>query len=240
MAFDKNSNGFTFGFATVLVVLVGVLLAFSFLQLKPAKDENVKNEKMQNILASMNVDVVRDEAPALYQQSLRESLILSPDGKVKQGDAMAFDVDLLKEYKACKAGVLDESEVNYPLFVCESEGQELYVIPLMGTGLWGPIWGYVSVKKDGKTIYGSTFDHKGETPGLGAEITMDFFEDQFPERTLVAADGSYTGISVVKAGKGDGRADAVDGITGGTITSDGVDEMLKRTLKVYDMYFKSL
>ena len=164
MAFDKNSNGFTFGFATVLVVLVGVLLAFSYLQLKPAKDENVKREKMQNILAAMNLDVDRDEAPAIYEKSLKEQIVLDFNGNIKTGDLNAFDVDLLKEYKEKKAGVRTAENVNYPLFICEENGEELYVIPMMGTGLWGPIWGYVSVKKDGKTLYGSTFDHKGRNP----------------------------------------------------------------------------
>lgn len=241
MAFDKNSNGFTFGFASVLVILVGVLLAFSYLQLKPYQDENERREKMQNILASMRVDVARDDAPARYENSLVDKMILDPNGKVVEGGD-AFEVDVLKEYREWKAGARDAGDLNYPLFKCKEGDKTLYVIPLVGTGLWGPIWGYVSVEEDGNTLYGSTFDHEGETPGLGAEITMDFFEDQFNGKSMEVAESRAGGdeyISVLKAGKAAGRNDAVDGITGGTITSDGVDEMLERTLAVYDTYFES-
>jgi Na+-transporting NADH:ubiquinone oxidoreductase subunit C len=241
MAFDKNSNGFTFGFATVLVILVGVLLAFSYLKLKPYQQENERREKMQNILASMKVDVVRDDAPARYESSLVNKFILNSEGKVQEGGD-AFEVDVLKQYKEWKAGARAKEDIQYPLFQCKEGEQLLYVIPLVGTGLWGPIWGYISVEEDGNTVFGSTFDHQGETPGLGAEITMDFFEDQFNGKLLEISEGITANnqyISVLKAGKAAGRNDAVDGITGGTITSDGVDEMLERTLAVYDNYFES-
>jgi len=237
MAFDKNSNGFTFTFAAILVVVVGTLLAVSYMGLKPAYDENVRREKMQNILASMNVHVARDEAPAKYTELVHAPFLVDASGKKVDGDAFALDV--LKQYKDWKAGVVRPEDMHYPVDPATHDGQTLFVLPLVGTGLWGPIWGYVSVKDDGRTIYGSTFDHKGETPGLGAEITQDWFQKPFEGKTFTDDKGDYTGIHVYKGGTNTTDPHGVDGISGGTITSSGVDEMLMRTLAIYDKYFKS-
>lgn len=255
MAFDKNSNSFTFIFATVLVVVVGTLLAVTFLALKPAYDENVRREKMQNILASMKVVVERDAAPAQYVKSINETLLVDAQGNVVPGtqkkvdselskDSLAaqpaFSLDVLKQYKDWKAGVVKAEQMKYPVYKAKVEGKDLYVLPVVGTGLWGPIWGYLSVESDGRTFYGSVFDHKGETPGLGAEIATPFFTDQFPGKTFTEQDGSYTGIHVYKGGSQTTDPHGVDGISGGTITSQGVDEMLMRSLAIYDQYLKSV
>ncbi len=238
MAFDKNSNSFTFIFATVMVVVVGTLLAVTFLALKPAYDENIRREKMQNILASVKVKVDRDAAPAKYDELVKETLVVDANGAPTDGDA--FSLDVLKQYKDWKAGVGKAEDMKFPVYKANTEGKELFVLPMVGTGLWGPVWGYVSVESDGRTIYGSTFDHKGETPGLGAEIATPVFIDQFPGKTITEEDGSYTGIKVYKGGSGTTDPHGVDGISGGTITSDGVSEMLMRTLAVYDKYLKSV
>jgi Na+-transporting NADH:ubiquinone oxidoreductase subunit C len=237
MAFDKNSNQFTFIFAIVLVVVVGTLLAVTYLGLKPEHDENVRREKMQNILASMKIDVARDDAPAKYAELIKETLVVDGNGKVVDGDA--FELDVLKQYKDWKAGVVKESDLKYPVYLANKDGQELYVLPLVGTGLWGPIWGYVCMKDDGRTIYGSTFDHKGETPGLGAEISLPIFEEPFEGKTITDESGTFKGITVYKGGSQTTDPHGVDGISGGTITSQGVDEMLKRLLAVYDQYLKT-
>lgn len=238
MAFDKNSNSFTFIFATVLVVVVGTLLAVTFLALKPAYDENVRREKMQNILASMKVKVERDAAPAKYEELVKETVLVDAEGKPVEGDA--FGLDVLKQYKDWKAGVMKAEDMKYPVYKANSEGKDLFVLPLVGTGLWGPIWGYLSVESDGRTIYGAVYDHKGETPGLGAEIATPIFTDRFPGKTITNDDGSYAGIHVYKGGSQTTDPHGVDGISGGTITSQGVDEMLMRTLATYDKYLKSV
>lgn len=238
MAFDKNSNSFTFIFSTVLVVVVGSLLAVTYLALKPAYDENIRREKMQNILASMDVEVDRDAAPAKYAELVKETLLVDAQGQPVEGDA--FSLDVLKQYKDWKAGVLKAEDLKYPVYKANKDGELLYVLPMMGTGLWGPVWGYLSVKDDGRTIFGSTFDHKGETPGLGAEIATPLFEEPFKGKTITEEDGTYTGIKVYKGGTGTTDPHGVDGISGGTITSQGVDEMLMRTLAIYDVYLKSV
>ena len=130
-------------------------------------------------------------------------------------------------------------DMKYPVYKANGPEGALYILPMVGTGLWGPVWGYLSVKSDGRTVFGSTFDHKGETPGLGAEIVTPVFQEQFKGKTITESDGPYTGIKVYKGGSQTTDPHGVDGISGGTITSDGVSEMLMRTLAIYDHYLKT-
>lgn len=243
---NTNSNSYTVIFSAVMVVIVATILAFTAEGLKPKQQENVRREKMQNILSSMGVETDRDGAAALFDVHVKERLVLNSQGKevsrksgeVKQGDnADAFNIDVQKEYKEWKAGSRKADDINYPLFICDKDGNTVYVVPLVGTGLWGPIWGYVALESDMETIAGTSFDHKTETPGLGAEIKEKFFQVQFEGKKIFDESGDFTSVTVVKGGaNGDHQVDA---ISGGTITSVGVDEMLARTLKVYEPYFKS-
>jgi Na+-transporting NADH:ubiquinone oxidoreductase subunit C len=128
------------------------------------------------------------------------------------------------------------SEAQLPLYVCEVEGETKYVLPLYGAGLWGPIWGYVALNADKETIYGVYFSHAGETPGLGAEITnRDKFQVPFIGKKALNADGDVI-ISVVKNGKVQNAECEVDGISGGTITSNGVNAMLKDGIGLYKAF----
>lgn len=257
MAFDVNSNKYTFIFATVMVVVVATLLALASESLKPMQKENVANEKRQNILSSIGIDVAASEAEVAYNKNLVKALVLDANGDVVENPTVeAFEIDVLKDYKsglsniyksnagdmeAMKAELLawGDGGVNYPLFVLEKDGENVFVVPVVGTGLWGPIWGYVTVAKDGKTVVGAVFDHKSETPGLGAEINQASFQKPFEGKTIFDEAGEFTGIKVIKGGaKGDPHG--VDAISGGTITSNGVTEMLMRTLKLYEPYFQSL
>lgn len=238
MAIDKNSNSFTFIFAIAMVVVVGALLALTYTSLKPLQTENVRKEKMQNILAAMNVKVARDDAPPLYKELIKDTKVVDASGKLVEGDA--FTLDVRKQYKDEKARVITADQMKYPLYVAEKDGKPLYILPMVGTGLWGPVWGYVAVADDGRTILGSIFDHQGETPGLGAEISTPIFTKQFPGKTFVDESGKFTSINVYKGGTQTTDPHGVDGISGGTITSDGVDEMLARTLAVYDSYLRSV
>jgi Na+-transporting NADH:ubiquinone oxidoreductase subunit C len=246
MAIDKNSNSFTFTFAIVMVVVVGSLLAFTYMQLKPAQQENVRREKMQNILAAMNVKVARDQAPELYAKLIKSVPVVDAAGREVKGvdtdptEGAGFSLDVQKQFRDEKAGVITADQMQYPVYIAEQDGKPLYILPMVGTGLWGPVWGYVAVDDDGRTILGSTFDHKGETPGLGAEIATPIFTKQFPGKTFVDEAGKFTSIKVYKGGTQTQDPHGVDGISGGTITSDGVGEMLARTLAIYDTYLRSV
>ena len=126
-----------------------------------------------------------------------------------------------------------------PLYISNIDGSEKYIIPLRVTGLWGPIWGYISLDNDMNTVYGAVFDHKAETPGLGAEINRDFFEKPFNGKRIFDLEGDFVSIAVVKGGAKENDYHGVDGISGGTITSDGVTAMLKERLDKYLPYFEN-
>ena len=127
-----------------------------------------------------------------------------------------------------------------PVYECQLPEGTKYVLPMYGAGLWGPIWGYVSVNADGSTIYGAYFDHQGETPGLGAEIAKPDFCNQFEGKHFFI-NGKFEPVQVVKNGqKPVGDADYVDGISGGTITSKGVGAMIDNCLAPYAAFLNSL
>lgn len=227
---DVNSNKYTIGFSIVMVVIVALLLAFASEGLKPMQNQNIEREKMQNILKSVGVEVTRDEAKDAFDKYITEQIVLNDKGEQIEGDA--FKVDVLKEYKS-------GGQKNFPIFIYENEGSKKYIIPLVGKGLWGPIWGYIALEEDKNTVAGATFDHKGETPGLGAEINQGWFQDPFVGKKVFDESGEYQSIKVVKGGATEGNKHAVDAISGGTITGNGVTEMLVITLKIYEPYLKS-
>ena len=145
----------------------------------------------------------------------------------------AFTVDLKKEN--AKA----EEDRNLPVYVCtDDDGSKKYVFPVRGTGLWGPIWGYVAMQADFVTIAGAVFDHQGETPGLGAEINTSNFQEQFTGKKIFNASGKFVSIQVNKAGIPETES-SVDAISGGTITSKGLEQMLYDCLSLYSTYINT-
>ena len=232
MAINKESTGYTFLFASLLVIVVGAGLALVSMGLKPMQDKNSVVKKKMDILGALNIESTRKNANDLYDQYIitDECVVLASDGSVKDG-VEAFDVDIKKQYKDKTLAVEDR---DYPLYVASVDGKTKYVIPMVGSGLWGPIWGYIAVDEDKETIYGAKFDHKTETPGLGAEIKQSFYYDQYVGEKITSD------IKSVKDGSGKAPSNGkVDGITGGTITSKGVEEMVNRTLGVYVKYFNN-
>jgi len=214
MAINRESNGYVIGFSIVMVVVVGTLLAGVAMALQPIQKANVRNEKMQNILQSTGMEISRDDAGKAFKDIVVKRVILDFYGNVVEGSEMSNS---------------DPIESGNEL--CDVKGDTYYVAPVQGQGLWAAIWGYVSIKSDGTTVKGAVFDHKSETPGLGAEIAYKPFQNQFIDKQI-AKNGAYTSISVIKPGPSLDEQ-TVDGISGGTFTSAGVDEMLKRTLVVY-------
>ena len=240
MAFNKEGNGYTVLFAAILVAVVGAGLAALSVGLKPAQQGNVKIKNKMDILGAIKVTAKRKTADDLYAQyiSADDCLVLDENGNLKEG-VDVVGVDIQKEYKEEIGGKLLAADMNYPLYMADVDGAKKYIIPMVGSGLWGPIWGYVAVNDDLESIYGATFFHKGETPGLGAEISTDMFQDQFNEEKI-STEGVYTKMLMMKDASGQSELHKVDGITGGTITSKGVEEMLDRTLQVYVDYFKKI
>jgi Na+-transporting NADH:ubiquinone oxidoreductase subunit C len=237
---DVNKNSYTFGFAAIMVIVVAVILSGTSIILKDAQYSNVELEKKQNILRSVGVNVNRDQAAIEYPVYIKEELVLNHLGEIIN-NLSAFDVDLSKEVK--KSIVEDDENIPLeertsllPLYISEVEGETKYIIPLRGKGLWGPIWGFISFNADLNTVFAAVFDHKAETPGLGAEINTSLFQNVFQGKTIFEK-GEFVSIFVQKGGS-NGDIHKVDGISGGTITSDGVTDMLNERLKRYLPYFR--
>ncbi|NPA44411.1 MAG: NADH:ubiquinone reductase (Na(+)-transporting) subunit C [Chlorobi bacterium] len=221
---DTNSNIYTFIYASVMVILVAAVLAFTAIKLQPLQEKNIRVEKMQNILQSVGIESTVENAETLYNKYITKQIVVNYKGEEIEGDA--FKTNLSAQYKAKK-----EDKVLPVFFVKLDDGKELEVIPLTGKGLWGPIWGYVALENDFNTIYGAVFDHKGETPGLGAEINKSWFEEPFKGKTLFEGD-DFVSITMYKGGKGAAKLagdtkHGCDAISGGTITSKGLERMFK-------------
>ncbi len=230
---NVNSNKYTYLFATVLVVVVAVLLSSLFIALKPIQDKNVVQEKRQDILKSVGVLVDRSESEEAFAKYVSKSVVVKNGVVVSEDPTIAFEIDMAKAVK------VDVADREVPLYIAEKDGETFYILPMRGAGLWGPIWGYLALKSDGNTVAGATFGHKGETPGLGAEIALDGFQGQFPGKKIM--DGStFMSISVIKPGKNVNPVYEVDGVSGGTITSVGVDNMIRNCLQPYVGYFEKL
>ena len=235
---DKNSNIYTFLFVGVMVIGIASILAFTSQTLKPMQKENVKNEKMQNILSTIGINVSREEAEGLYSKYIKEELALKVDGSVNESLNPFSEINLAKELKK------DYSDQHFPLYVAEIDSEKFYIIELRGVGLWDAIWGYMSLKSDFNTINGVSFDHKGETAGLGAEITKDWFKDSFVNEKVFNENGDLVGITVLKGNNDPNNTDKddheVDAISGSTITGDGVTDMIIERLNNYLPYLKKL
>ncbi|MFO7868775.1 MAG: NADH:ubiquinone reductase (Na(+)-transporting) subunit C [Bacteroidales bacterium] len=239
----ERSNTYVFIYAIVLVVIVAAVLSFTAYSLKDRQIANVENEKRENILATLQIPYEGKDVQDLYNKYVTESFIIKPDGNTvpyiikKEGKSIdtvyAFDLNLKDVYSK------PESDRNLPLYKASVEGKTVYVIPLRGKGLWGPIWGYISLKEDLSTVFGVVFDHKGETPGLGAEISNESFMNQFPDKKIFNKQGEFKSIEVIKGGAKPNNPHGVDAVSGGTITSNGVTNMLQNSLEGYLPFLQS-
>ena len=240
---DKNL--YTVFFAIIMVIIVGTLLAFTASALKERIAENKRIEKQQNILYAMGVNenegnkanfVSKDKVGEIFKKYITNQLVIQ-EGKESQ-DENAYLIDIKKEQESAKDG----NARRLPLFIGEREGKKFYIAPIRGKGLWDAIWAYVAMDEN-MVVQGAYFDHKGETPGLGANIKERFFMDDFIGEHLMF-NGTFKGITVSKSNgdpKNEDKTDnEVDAIAGSTITGDGVTAMIRNELKLYVPYFKNL
>jgi Na+-transporting NADH:ubiquinone oxidoreductase subunit C len=223
------SNRYIFIFSSVMVIVVATLLSMAATVLQPRQLKNLEIEKKKSMLESIGVESVRETTEKLFSKYIKESFVLNSKGEVVEGTD-AFPVALYVEQKK-------PLEQQYlPVFLATTDsGEKITILPVQGKGLWGPIYGYVSVKPDMNTIYGVTFDHKGETPGLGSEINTTSFESMFKGKKLFEAD-KFVSIGVLKGGAKPGDTHGVDAISGGTITSKGLEKMLQDCIVKYNDY----
>jgi Na+-transporting NADH:ubiquinone oxidoreductase subunit C len=232
---NRDSNIYTFLFATLMVFVVASVLAYTSYSLKDLQNENVRKEKMQNILSTVGIQTDRDGAEKLFNQYITEQLAIKSDGSIDNSVNVFKDVKLALELKKTP------ENQDFPLYVAEIDSEKFYIIPIRGNGLWNAIFGYISIKEDLNTIKGVVFDHVGETAGLGAEITQDWFIERFIDEKLFDAQSNLMGVTVSKTNNDPSNLDKndheVDAISGATITGDGVTDMIKERITHYVPYF---
>lgn len=232
---NKQSNTYTIIYAVVLVLIVGVVLSVVYQALRPQQEENIANDKKRQILAAALITPSEGETISeLYEQHIKASFIVnSKGGKIDDGiDPFSVKVD--QEVKK------PADDRLLPVYECSTDAGTKYIVPVYGAGLWGPIWGYIALDSNGETIYGAYFAHQGETPGLGAEIEKPAFSTQFEGKDIFNSNGDFQSVKVVKNGQEPSEGAYVHAISGGTITSQGVQKMLQNSLEPYTAYFKSL
>ncbi len=239
------SNRYIFIYSSVMVILVALMLSLAATILQPFQQRNLEVEKMKDILGSAHITADKKNIPSEYDKYVKEEIVIDAEGNViasysagkfSVGNIRAFDINLKDELKSIE----QTGQGRLPLYVIEKDGLKLYVIPLLGRGLWGPIWGAIALKEDFSTVAGVTFGHKGETPGLGAEIATPAFQQQFDGKQIFNEDGEFVSVKVIKGGVKNSSVPeihGVDAISGGTITCDGTSLMIENCLKNYLPYF---
>ena len=218
---NTNSNVYTIVYAAVMVILVAFLLVFVSSVLKERQDANVKNDTKKQILSALNITDVQDVA-ATYAEVIKGDFLMAENGKPSE---QVEEADFKTSYKT----EFDEGRLH--IFVAEVDGKRKFIIPMNGLGLWGPIWGYIALNDDRNTVYGTYFSHQGETPGLGAEIAAEYFQNRFIDKNVVK-DGNIA-LTVTKSSKAVDAQYEVDGVTAATMTSNGVNNMIKTVLAEY-------
>ena len=233
-------TGYIVIFTLAMTVLVALVLSFLFYGTKDqvAINEDVFNKRsiLMAISEHLGTDINNlsdDDVLGIFDEKV-EQVVLDMDGAVLDG-IKAENVDMAKEKKK------PESDRQLPLYVYNGDGsKKFYIMSVRGNGLWDEIWGCVALESDLTTVVGASFDHKGETPGLGAEIKDNpAFAEQFAGTKIYDESGNYTSVRVRKGGAKD-RTHEVDGISGATVTADGVAEMLYRGIKYYQPYFDKI
>lgn len=221
---NTNKNSYTLIYMVVIITIVSLLLSITSGSLRSFQEDNVRLDTKKQILNSLPGIELGEDAAATYAATIKEYNMLDAEGNVVKTLDPVADFDIKAE------------EGQFPMYVAEVNGETKYILPMNGAGLWGAIWGYMALNDDRNTVFGVFFNHAGETPGLGAEIVTTNFRNPFIGKHLLNADNEFVSIAIEKAGtKVEGR-DQVDAISGGTITSKGVETMLSTSLGNYEKF----
>lgn len=235
----NKSNTYIYIYSTVMVVLVAALLATAATVLKPFQEKNLEIAKKLEILHAVDkgwdagsADNKNQYVEAEYDKYIAKSFALNAAGEII-ADRDAFTVSMPAEMKK------DSIERAYPVFLCtKDDGSEHFIFPVQGKGLWGPIWGYIALGVDLNTITGVFFDHQGETPGLGAEINTQWFQKPFINKKMFDETGTFISVKIQKSTEIKIPEHSVDAISGGTITSKGLEATIYDSMKNYLPFIK--
>ena len=237
---NTNSNAYTVIYTTLVVVVVAALLAFTAMKLKPSQSANAKAETLRQMMSAAQIKPT-DELYAtknagvlqLYADNIQEAYTIGLDGQKNGELSVSKDkIELVDNLKPQNKAIKDGGEAKLPVYIFKSG---VTVIPIYGAGLWGPIWGYVAFQPDCHTIAGAFFDHESETPGLGAKIKDEpWFREKFVGKTVEWGDSPA--FRLEKNAETTGADNAIDAITGATMTSKGLNEALNVWFGAYEKH----
>lgn len=253
------SNKYIFIYSSIMVIIVAALLSTAAMVLKPFQERNMKAEKIQGVLASANIKSSRSDAALLFNKFVVEEFAIDKEGNVvmsykngkidlkdktiTQDFKRPFELNIKEQLKIEKESAQGKTtkKAYFPLYIIEKDSKKYYIVPVYGKGLWGPIYGNLAFDSNFNTIAGATFGNDKETPGLGAEISEDWFGNEFIGKEIFDKNGDFTSITVVKGGVANSNINplhGVDAISGSTITSNAVSVMLKNCLGNYVQYIE--
>lgn len=241
----QQSNLYVIVFSAVLTIILGGLLALANQGLKPMQQKAIDLDTKKKILGAVTdlEGIKGDDIIDLYSQTI-ESIVVNLDGELVEKNEKGFDIEAEK-VNIAKNFKKDSEERMYPVFKYHKAGDadaiEAYIFPVYGKGLWGPIWGFIALETDLNTIKGTSFDHKTETPGLGARITTTEIRDRYNGKKVFDDSGNLVSISMLKGENNSANVlddHHIDGLSGATLTANGVNDMLKNYFKYYLGYIK--
>jgi len=231
-----------FKFALIICISCSVLLSFAAASLRGIQEQKVELDRKINVLKAFGVQVAdekgkripAEEVYGIFSNHISEVIIEADSGEVREG-ASSSTVDR-KEVAAKKL---------LPLYLWKEDGEvQKYAFPISGKGLWSTIYGFMALEKDLASIVGVTFYKHGETPGLGGEVEQSWYQSQFEEGKKMMDNGEVVPMRSIKGGVAsrypDGNPHAIDGISGATITGDGVARFITEDFKRYNSYFKTI
>ncbi len=251
----RDTNTYTILFALMIAALFSLLLSVISQSLDSRQRIQLEADIKFNILMATGLrECPRDprelqkikgqkecvDIQCCYDEFI-ETMVVDHEGNpVDRGtlEKAPFRIDLEKQKKR------PASERILPVFKRVENGKVIaYCVPVVGKGLWSTIKGYVALKPDMNTIFGIAFYSQGETPGLGAEIQTRWFQDQFKGKKIRNMEGNLVSVKV-KKGKVQpdekNREHKVDGISGATLTGNGVTDLLQTSLEIYEPYFQKV
>ena len=238
---NTNGNIYTVVYSAIIVIVVAAVLAFAAGRLKPMQDANIKAETLRQMMAAAQIKpaeelyaTANDGILELYAENIHEAYTIGLDGNKNGELSVASDkIELVDKLKPQHKAILAGGEATLPVYIFKSG---IAVIPIYGAGLWGPIWGYVAFEENCQTIAGAFFDHESETPGLGAKIKDEaWFREKFIGKNVEWSE--TPAFKVEKNAEATGAANAVDAITGATMTSKGLNEALNIWFGAYRKHF---
>jgi Na+-transporting NADH:ubiquinone oxidoreductase subunit C len=240
----RQSNSYIIFFMAITTFVIGGLLSTTSQVLRPAQLRSIELDTKSQILGGVMEIRRGDDVLSMYNDRI-SSIVVNSKGEEVETDAdgnpiVAENVDIARQFR------VPPEQRLLPVFMFKKDGTdevEAYIFPVYGVGLWDNIWGYIALETDLETIRGVRFAHAGETPGLGARITDIVVQERFVGAKIYDDLGELVSVQMLRSERNpEDRLDEhhIDGMAGATITSRGVNDMIRNYFRLYDAYIQKL